>query len=314
MKLRKDKKVRKQFKIGMVFFCMASAIFAVFAWTSTAGSGETKKLTVYVVNYPLKYFAERIAGDHVRVVFPAPPDCDPAYWVPDVKTIGAYQKADLILLNGANYAKWVRKVSLPRSRMVDTSAKFKDRYITAEEAVTHSHGAKGAHAHESLAFTTWLDFDLAAKQAKAVAKALGRRRPRLNDTFQKNYAALKNDLMVLDGEIKAVVSKNPTLPLLASHPVYDYFARRYGLSLRSVHWEPDEIPSTGQWIELQSILKRYPARWMIWEAEPLQKSQGSLKSIGINSLVFDPCGNVPDHWDFLGNMRQNVENLQRAFH
>ena len=34
-------------------------------------------LTVYVVNYPLQYFAERIGGEHVEVVFPAPgPDRD----------------------------------------------------------------------------------------------------------------------------------------------------------------------------------------------------------------------------------------------
>jgi len=193
--------------------------------------------------------------------------------------------------------------------MVDTSAKFKDRYITAEEAVTHSHGAKGAHAHESLAFTTWLDFDLAAKQAKAVAKALGRKRPKLHDTFEENYGALEKDLMALDREIKAIVSKNPTLSLLASHPVYDYLSRRYGLNMKSVHWEPDEIPNVEQWLDLQSILKHHPARWMIWEAEPLQKSQGSLKSIGINSLVFDPCGNVPEKGDFLTKMQQNVEKF-----
>ena len=29
-------------------------------------------LSVYVVNYPLKYFAERIGGERVEVHFPAP--------------------------------------------------------------------------------------------------------------------------------------------------------------------------------------------------------------------------------------------------
>ena len=29
-------------------------------------------LSVFVVNYPLQYFAERIGGEHVEVVFPAP--------------------------------------------------------------------------------------------------------------------------------------------------------------------------------------------------------------------------------------------------
>lgn len=305
------------------FFCRLSHGFFLF-WVlitlfhppSVASGKEAAsggKLNIYTVNYPLKYFAERIAGDHATVVFPAPADVDPAYWMPDAGTIADYQRADLILLNGANYAKWVKKVSLPRSRMVDTSAKFKSQYITAHEVTTHSHGPDGAHAHESLAFTTWLDFDFAARQAKAIAKALGRKKPKLREAFQENYAALKKDLMALDGEIKSVVSKNPTLSLLASHPVYDYLSRRYGLNIRSVHWEPDEIPGTGQWLELQSILKHHPARWMIWEAAPSAETVKKLKSMGVNSLVFNPCGNVSDKGDFLTVMRKNVDNFRLAF-
>ena len=64
-------------------------------------------LRIYVVNYPLKYFAERIGGDYVQVEFPVPGNVDPAYWDPDIADISAYQKADLIMLNGAAYAKWV---------------------------------------------------------------------------------------------------------------------------------------------------------------------------------------------------------------
>ncbi len=74
---------------------------------SVQNSDAAGPLNVYVVNYPLKYFAERIGGDHVRVKFPVPADVDPANWNPDLADIAAYQQADLILLNGAGYAKWV---------------------------------------------------------------------------------------------------------------------------------------------------------------------------------------------------------------
>jgi zinc transport system substrate-binding protein len=261
----------------------------------------------------LKYFAERISGGQVDIQFPVPKGIDPAYWIPNIATISAYQQADLILLNGAAYAKWVEKVSLPRSKMVDTSKSFKASYITIKEAVTHSHGAEGEHAHEGAAFTTWLDLDLAAKQAKAIAVAFARKKPEEKSTFQKNYAALEKDLMALDQEIMQTVSKNPSKPLIASHPVYEYFSRRYGLSIKSVHWEPDEVPTDEQCIELQGILKDHPATWMIWEGEPNPSSVAKLKSMGINSLVFDPCGNVPEEGDFLSVMRQNAQNLKTAF-
>jgi zinc transport system substrate-binding protein len=274
---------------------------------------SAEPLNVYVVNYPLKYFAERIGGEQINVVFPAPTGIDPAYWIPAIPTIAAYQQADLILINGAGYAKWLDKVSLPRSKIVDTSKKFKDRYITIEGAVTHSHGPDGEHGHEGIAFTTWLDFSLAAEQAKAIITALSRKRPDLKDGFQKNYQKLEQDLLKLDQDLKTLISKDPSRPLVVSHPVYDYFARRYGLNTKSVHWEPDEIPTNEQMIELISILKEHPAQWMIWEAEPMKESVERLKAIGLDSLVFDPCENIPDQGDFLSVMRHNVENLKLVF-
>ena len=284
-----------------------------FALLAIHSSLAAEKLTVYVVNYPLQYFAERIGGEYVNVVFPVPADVDPAYWMPDMPTITAYQQADVILLNGAGYARWINKVALPRFRMVNTSARFKDKYIEAAEILTHSHGSEGEHAHESLAFTTWIDFSLAARQAKAIAGALSRKRPDLRDIFQKNYAALEQDLMMLDNTIKQIVSENRTSPLVVSHPVYDYFARRYGLNIKSVHWEPDQIPTHEQIMELNRILKEHPAKWMIWEGKPMKESAERLKAIGLDSLVFDPCGNTPDQGDFLSVMRQNFDNLKLAF-
>ena len=300
---------------GKVVWSLKWAAILLYALTflTVSNSLASEPLTVYVVNYPLKYFAERIGGEHVKALFPAPGGIDPAFWIPDIQTITAYQQADLILLNGAAYSKWVDKVSLPRSKIVNTSRKFKDQYITIGGAVTHSHGSEGEHAHEGVAFTTWLDFDLAAKQAMAIAKALTRKKPDLRETLQKNYKALERDLMLIDKNIKTIVSKHPSKPLIGSHPVYDYFARRYGLNMKSVHWEPDEIPSNEQWAELQTILKSFPAKWMIWEGNPIKEPVAKLKSMGINSLIFDPCGNVPVQGDFLSVMWKNVENLKPAF-
>jgi len=91
------------------------------------------ELTAYVVNYPLQYFAERIGGELVSVEFPGPVDEDPAFWSPDAETVSAYQQADRILLNGAGYAHWVQRVTLPASKLIDTSAGFRERYIQVED-------------------------------------------------------------------------------------------------------------------------------------------------------------------------------------
>ena len=200
----------------LLVFCLAVA-YALLPSFSVAAEKASDKLSIYTVNYPLQYFAERIAADHAIVTFPAPAEGDPAYWTPDKKTISAYQNADLILLNGAHYAKWLEKVTLPASKMVNTSRKFKDQYITSKEAITHSHGSDGEHAHEDAAFTIWLDITLAVKQAQAIEKALSRKKPELKEVFQENYAALEKDLMDLDKELREIAANQKSLPLVVSH-------------------------------------------------------------------------------------------------
>jgi zinc transport system substrate-binding protein len=296
------------------FISICIVVLITMLWMqSISFASSSTPLSIYTVNYPLAYFAERIGGDHVEVVFPAPADVDPAYWMPDKETISRYQRADLILLNGAHYAKWIEKVALPRAKMVNTSRKFKDRYIRMAAALTHSHGTEGEHAHEDAAFTLWLDFSQAAKQAKAIEKALSRKLPEQSSMFRNNLAALENDLLGLDRQITEIVSIDKNKPLLASHPVYDYLQNRYTLNLKSLHWEPDEEISYRQWNELQETLQNHPAQWMIWEGEPMQKSVEKLQESGIHSLVFDPCGNRPDKGDFLTVMQANIENLRRAY-
>jgi zinc transport system substrate-binding protein len=272
-----------------------------------------EKPVIYTVNYPLQYFAQRIAGEQADVTLPVPAGIDPAFWQPDAGTVIAFQQADLVLLNGAGYAKWVSRVSLPRRKLVDTSAGYRDRYLQAEEGVTHSHGREGGHSHSGVAFTTWLDFTLAVEQARAITAALTRLRPAAKDVFERNFSVLEQDLLALDSQVREVVAVDPDNSLLVSHPVYQYFKRRYGLNLTSVMWEPDVAPEAAQWSELRQLLKLHPSNWMVWEDNPNPESVAELRSLGVDSLVFDPCGNRPVDGDFLSVMQQNVQNLKRAF-
>jgi zinc transport system substrate-binding protein len=77
-------------------------------------------------------------------------------------------------------------------------------------------------------------------------------------------------------------------------------------------WEPDVFPDEQMWAQLKELLKNHPAKWMIWEGEPIPRSVAKLKEMGIESVVFDPCGNRPERGDFLSVMKANVENLRKV--
>ncbi len=285
---------------------------ALLVCLASTNSPAQKTLTVYAVNYPLQYFAERIAGEAAAVVLPVPADVDPAFWAPDSDAVAGFQQADLILLNGAGYARWLDRVSLPRRKLVNTSAAFRERYIETEAPVTHSHGREGAHSHAGTAFTTWLDFAQAAQQARAVLDALVRLRPEHEERFTARYQALERDLLELDARLREIAARHPAQPLLASHPVYQYLARRYRLNLESVMWEPDALPTEAEWEALEVLLAEHPARWMLWEDQPLAESVARLESLGVGSVTFSPGASHPAGHDFLGTMRQNVDNLSAS--
>ncbi len=119
--------------------------------------------------------------------------------------------------------------------------------------------------------------------------------------------------MQLDAQIKKLADKQLSLPLFASHPVYQYLARRYQLNLQSVMWEPEAVPDIAQWQVLKDMQVAHHAGWMLWEAEPNSETVAHLKSMGVNSLVYQPLGNRPVDGDFISIMQANLKNLEKAF-
>jgi putative ABC transport system permease protein len=267
---------------------------------------------VAVVNYPLKYFTQRIAGDRVEIVFPVPRTEDPAFWKPTEEDIRQYQQADIILLNGAEYEKWLPAAVLPLAKQVVTSQSFADRYVTNGEVVTHSHGPQGMHSHGLIDFNTWMDPQQAILQAQAVHDELVRLVPEAAKEFNANLETLKKDLADLDRALEAVSSRLGKAPLLGSHPVYQYAARRFGWNLQMVHWEPDEMPSEAEWKKFAELHARHPAKVMLWEEDPLPEVVNRLRGMGIQPVAFETCANAPASGDYISAMKANAARFDAA--
>jgi zinc transport system substrate-binding protein len=276
--------------------------------SGTPQTVDDGRLTVAAVNYPLAYFAARIGADLVAVDLLPPPGVDPAFWQPSPDDIARIQASNIILLNGADYAKWVATATLPASRVVVTADSAWDRYITIEGAVTHTHGPEAAHSHGETAFTTWLDPRIAIVQAEAVAAALVEARPEGRGIFDDNLGALVRDLEALDESFEDAFSRLDGR-FIASHPVYQYLARRYDLDLVSVTFEPDQPLTEAQWRDLQRVLAGHPASVMLWESEPLPEIRERLSSMGLEVIVLDPAANRPESGDYMDLMGDNVDNL-----
>ena len=267
-----------------------------------------KKPVIVVSNYPLFYFTERLAPG-VDVKFPAADSDDPAYWKPTTDDISIMQKADLIILNGAGYEKWLSTISLPPTKIINSLKGLDDQLIKLDDKVTHSHGLEGEHEHSETAFTTWLDFKLCIKQAEVIKDALILIIPSNKKNIEQNFISLKSDLESIDTKMQTAASNFKDKTLYASHPVYQYLAKTYKLKIISEHWEPDEIPGEEMWSVFSDKLESDPSEIMLWEDKPLSEIEKRLNNLGLRIVVFNPCANKPETGDFLSAMNSNVEGL-----
>lgn len=289
-------------------------VLFVFACNPKKGAADEKiaeKPIISVVSYPLYFIAKTIGGEHVKVYFPVI-NGDPAYWKPEARQVINFQNSDLILINGAGYAKWIEKVSLPSSKIVNTSLEFKDQWIETDEGVMHSHGADGEHSHNETAFTTWLNFKFTLLQAKSIHEELINILPEHADEINQNFAQLKKDLVQLDLNAETICGTLGDQYIIASHPVYQYFESGYGINLISTHWEPNELPTEDQWKNLEKSINDRHVSIMLWEGSPLEEVQVKLEELNVQVVVFNPCANKPEKGNFMEIMNDNLKNLERA--
>jgi len=260
--------------------------------------------TIAVVNYPLYFFAKAIVGDKATVYLPAI-ESDPYHWKPSARQVSNFQKADLILANGADYEKWMDKVSLPSSKIVFTARNFKDQWIEIEEELTHSHGPEGEHVHSGTASTTWLNFRFALEQATSVHASILLLFPDDAKQINDNFSTLKKELVDLDTRARAAAANFSGQNLLDVSGKFQYFFEAYSLHSLNDHLHSIDIEQPTA-IE---VLTAHDVSTIISDTQLPVATNTKLMNHQIKVCVFDPCASRPEEGDFISVMKKNLEQL-----
>lgn len=279
-----------------------------------AANRQAHENVVLTTFYPTAYFARRIAGGLVPVECPVPAGEDPIFWQPDRLKLERYRNAKLIVLNGAQFEKWAIHASLPSSRIVNASGKFKLDYIKFETGISHSHGAAGEHSHEGVDGHTWMDPIHAIAQAEAIELGMSRAWPEHAEAFATNLVSLTRDLEELDAAYKALTPKLEGVKLLASHPAYNYLAERYGWSITNLDLDPDEGVTAEAMEEIASAIGNHEGRTvLLWESEPSDSGfVGNFINVHFTPAELPGTGPDPVSPDYREIMHANIERLEAA--
>lgn len=290
------------------------ASFALFACGGQdsmpdPGAGPPLVVTTFA---PTEYLAARLAGPAAEVVCDLPGDADALFWEPDDAALRRMQGADLVVLFGAGMDAWRERVSLPSSRVVVAAERFRPQWIEFESSVVHSHGGGERHAHTGTDPHAWVDPLLLLEAGRAVHEGLAG----VVDADER--AGLDARLAELEADLRALNDGFAALALpegewlYASHPAYDYLARRHGWPVVNLDLDPEEAPAEDvvQTVALQ--LERRPGRLVLWEAEPVAAARAALAELGLESVLFSPAEIVAGEDDVLAVQRANLARLAAA--
>ena len=193
--------------------------------------------TIVTTSYPIQWVTQKIVGDKFGVTFPAGVSDQPDRWRPDRNTIPEIQAARLIICNGiaAPYASWMKTVSLPSSKVVESASKGMTLadFISVEDIqIVHTHGPEGKHSHPTMVSRTWLDPTMLIKQANYITDQVCKLSPDDAAQFRANLSEITSKLESIAPE--ALPEQTPLV--FAATPELKFFTRAAGVNDLHFNW------------------------------------------------------------------------------
>lgn len=218
--------------------------------------------------------ARQIGGERTAVVgIMNNPDQDPHLFETTPTTVRQIAKAQIVIVNGANYDPWIEKIlaATPRAgRIVITAADLTGR-------------KPGDNPH------LWYDPATMPAVATAFADAL----TKTDTVHASDYAArLKATLETLEritARVAQLKAKHAGAAVTATEPVFGPMAEALGLTMRNQRFQlammNDTEPSARDLAAFERDLKERKVRVLIYNSQVSEKLTERLREIAIRSKV-----------------------------
>jgi zinc transport system substrate-binding protein len=212
----------------------------------------------------------------------------------------ALQKADVVFWTGHGMELFLEDsiaTLAPNAAVVELSADPAIELLPVREGGVfepHADEAEheGEHEDEEVDLHFWLDPANAKLMLTTIADALSAADPNNAPTYAANAESEADRLDVLTAEIDAKLAPVKQRPFVVFHDAYQYFERRFGLTIAgSITVTPETMPGAQRVAELQDKLRTLDAACILAESQFLPTivsaiAEGTGASIGI----LDPEG------------------------
>ncbi|WP_181350932.1 metal ABC transporter solute-binding protein, Zn/Mn family [Thalassobacillus sp. CUG 92003] len=307
---------------------------------NTEGSDPDEALQINTTVYPLKYFAERIAGEHAEVSSILPAGSDPHSYEPTTKEMVKMAEADGFIYNGAGLESYAKSISdaiesedvniMEASAGIDLHQGVHNRSGQKSEDKDHAHDADHNHEQESQEEEhghdhgdenphIWLDPLRSVQLAENIKSMLIELKPEQEDQFENNFASLKKDLEQLDEQFHNQLKDKAKNELIVSHAAYGYWEEAYGLEQIAVSGlSPTNEPSQKEMEHIITTAEEKNVEYVLFEqnitpkvADVVRKEIGA-EPLRLHNLSVLTEEDIEKGEDYISLMNHNLNVLNKA--
>jgi ABC-type Zn uptake system ZnuABC Zn-binding protein ZnuA len=301
-------------KIAAVAFALSVVTMSAVLPLQSAMGAEP---VAVVVTIPvLKDLADRIGGPHVRTVSLLSGNENEHTYSPKPSDLIAVGRARVLLEIGLGLEIWVRSLvqnSSNNSLLVVTTSKG-IALVRRHEAADESHRTvrKGPEGNPHV----WLDPENAKVMLRHITEAFITVDPEHASEYRKNQAGYLAELDRLQKELIERARDIPDRRIVAHHPAWPYFARRFGFTIvGEIITQPGAEPSAHHLQNLIERIRKDHIRVIVSEPQLNPKLPEMLaRETGARVVVLTPLpGAIAGTESYLDMLRYNVLQLARGF-
>ncbi|MDU1004740.1 MAG: zinc ABC transporter substrate-binding protein [Clostridium butyricum] len=269
--------------------------------TKTTNDEGNKKVNIMVSVYPLKEFADKIAGDKAEVSCMVPDNMEPHDYEPKTKDFEALIKSDAFIYNGLGLETWVDQVKSvigdKELRIVDSSEGVE---VRKEGDVIDPH--------------SWLSLKEAEKQAENIKDTLVEIDEDNKAYYEENYDTFVDELESLYNEYKEKFDNLSTKDFVTGHAAFGYLCRDFGLQQKSVeNLFAEGEPTPKQLEQLVTFCKENNIKTVFSESLASPKVSETLaKEVGAEVVPILTLESNEDDKSYVEAMRYNLEEIYKC--
>lgn len=297
-----------------LLFLMAGTLMACGKESATK---DKSKLDVVTTFYPMYDFSKKIVGDDGNVSVLIDGGVEPHDYEPSAKDIAKIQDADVFVYNSKEMETWVPAVldniDQTKTKIIEASQGIELLKDESDEAV---HEGEESHHHD-VDPHVWLDPILVKKQVDTITNGMIKEKPELSAALNKNSAAFKKELDMLDDAYTMSFKKATNKTFVTQHAAFGYLAKRYGLEQEAITGlSTEQEPNPAALGKIETFVKKNKIKIIYTEGMSSSKIGETVASatgaelVDLSTLESLSTKKQEQGADYISVMKDNLKALK----